>query len=235
MSDEFEAFKAKKLQNPAIREAYEESRAARDIELETLAEVSAPVITLCGSTRFKAEFAEANQRLSMAGNVVISLGVFGHTDLPDYDWSTDATDLKSTLDRLHFQKIRMADEVYVIDVGGYIGESTAREIDYAQSLGKPVRYLSVENTRAELIAPLIAQRKAMGLTQAQVAERMDVTQSTVSEFESTAADSRLSTMRRYALAVHAHIQHKVVPIGPPKDEQTRIADGDDEPPALEAS
>lgn len=111
-----------------------------------LPETVAPVITLCGSTKFKAEFAEANQRLSMAGNVVISLGVFGHTDLPDYDWTTDATDLKSTLDRLHFQKIRMADEVYVVDVGGYVGESTRREIAYAESRGKPVRYLSAEES-----------------------------------------------------------------------------------------
>lgn len=105
----------------------------------------APVITLCGSTRFKAEFMEANQRLTMAGNVVVSLGVFGHTDLPDYDW-TEASSLKRTLDRIHLQKIRMADEVYIIDPGGYVGESTRREIAYAESLGKPVRYLSAEVT-----------------------------------------------------------------------------------------
>ena len=104
----------------------------------------APVITLCGSTRFKDEFMEANQRLTMAGSVVISVGFFGHTDFPEYDWATDASDLKRTLDALHFQKIRMADEIYVIDPGGYVGESTQREIAYAESLGKPVRYLSRE-------------------------------------------------------------------------------------------
>lgn len=102
----------------------------------------AEVITLCGSTKFKAEFMSENQRLTMAGAVVISLGVFGHTDLPDYDWTTDASDLKRTLDGLHFQKIRMADRVHVIDRDGYVGESTAREIAYAESLGKPVTYLS---------------------------------------------------------------------------------------------
>lgn len=104
----------------------------------------APVITLCGSTRFKDEFMAVNQRLTLAGNVVISVGFFGHADLPGYDWTTDASDLKRTLDSLHFQKIRMADEIYVIDPGGYIGESTRREIDYATSLGKPVQYLSAD-------------------------------------------------------------------------------------------
>lgn len=103
---------------------------------------AAPVITLCGSTKFKDEFMAENQRLTMEGNVVISVGVFGHTDLPDYDWTTDASDLKRTLDGLHFQKIRMADRIHVIDPGGYVGESTTREIAYAQSLGKPVTYLS---------------------------------------------------------------------------------------------
>lgn len=102
----------------------------------------APVITLCGSTRFKVEFMAVNERLTMAGNVVISVGFFGHTDCPEYDWATDASDLKRTLDALHFQKIRMADEIYVVDPGGYVGESTRREIAYAESLGKPVRYLS---------------------------------------------------------------------------------------------
>ncbi len=45
---------------------------------------------------------------------------------------------------MHLQKIRMADEVYIVDPGGYVGESTRREIAYATSLGTPVRYLSRE-------------------------------------------------------------------------------------------
>jgi hypothetical protein len=104
----------------------------------------ATVITLCGSTQFEAEFAELNQRLTMEGCVVISLGMFSLPDLPDYDWTADSSDLKGRLRGLHFQKIRMADEVYVVDPGGYLGESTRREIAYAESLGKPVRYLSRE-------------------------------------------------------------------------------------------
>lgn len=107
------------------------------------------VITLCGSSKFKEEFMEANKRLTMGGNVVISLGLFGHHDMPEYDWSTDVTDLKRLLDEIHFQKIRMADEIYVINPGGYIGESTAREIKYAESLNKPIRYLSLERNNRD--------------------------------------------------------------------------------------
>jgi hypothetical protein len=104
----------------------------------------AKVITLCGSTTFEAEFAEVNHRLTMDGCVVISLGMFSLPDLPDDDWTADSSDLKERLSRVHLQKIRMADEVYIVDPGGYIGESTRREIAYAESLGKPVRYLSRE-------------------------------------------------------------------------------------------
>lgn len=98
------------------------------------------VITLCGSTRFKDEINKANAALTMAGNIVISLGVFGHTDMPEHDWTTGGNDAKRMLDDLHRRKIDMADEIMVINIGGYIGESTRGEIDYAIATGKPVRY-----------------------------------------------------------------------------------------------
>jgi hypothetical protein len=116
-------------------------------------EGDAKVITLCGSTTFEAQFAEVNQRLTMEGCVVISLGMFTLPELPDYDWTSDRSDLKGRLARVHFQKIRMADEVYVVDPGGYVGESTRREIAYAESLGTPVRYLSRERRDREGDAP----------------------------------------------------------------------------------
>ena len=108
------------------------------------AEGEGKVITLCGSTRFEAEFAEVNQRLTMEGCVVISLGMFRLPDLSDYDSTADRSDLKARLGGVQFQKIRMADEVFIVDPGGYVGESTRREIAYAEALGKPVRYLSSE-------------------------------------------------------------------------------------------
>ena len=67
-------------------------------------EGAAKVITLCGSTRFEAEFGEVNQRLTMEGCIVISLGMFSLPDLPDYDWKVDSSDLKGRLGGVHFSK-----------------------------------------------------------------------------------------------------------------------------------
>ena len=115
-----------------------------DQQASQSAEGQAKIVTLCGSTKFEAEFSEVNQRLTMEGCVVISLGMFSLPELADYDWTADSSDLKGRLGRVHFQNIRMADEVYIVDPAGYVGESTRREIAYAESLGKPVRYLSRE-------------------------------------------------------------------------------------------
>lgn len=95
------------------------------------------VITLCGSTRFKDEFLEAQKRLTLEGNIVISVGLFGHSG-DDEVWNEG---VKEMLDRQHLAKIDLADEIFVINVGGYIGESTRREIAYAKSKGKNVSYL----------------------------------------------------------------------------------------------
>ena len=95
------------------------------------------VITLCGSTKFKEQYLEAQKRLTLEGNIVISVGLFGHSG-DDEVW-TEGT--KAMLDDMHKRKIDMADEIFVINVGGYIGESTRSEIAYAEVLGKGVRYL----------------------------------------------------------------------------------------------
>ena len=95
------------------------------------------VITLCGSTRFKDEFLEAQKRLTLEGNVVISVGLFGHSG-DDEVWSEGVKDM---LDRQHLAKIDLADEIFVVNVGGYIGDSTRREIAYAEYKGKPIAYL----------------------------------------------------------------------------------------------
>lgn len=95
------------------------------------------VITLCGSTRFKDEFMEAQKKLTLEGNIVLSVGLFGHSG--DEEVWTPGT--KDMLDDMHLRKIDMADEIYVVNVDGYIGESTKREIAYAESHGKKVNYL----------------------------------------------------------------------------------------------
>ena len=95
------------------------------------------VVTLCGSTRFRDAFMEAQKRLTLAGNIVISVGLFGHAGDEEV-WNEG---VKEMLDDMHKRKIDMADEIFVVNVGGYIGESTRSEIEYAAATGKPVRYL----------------------------------------------------------------------------------------------
>ena len=102
------------------------------------------VVTLCGSTRFKEEFMEAQKRLTLEGKIVISVGLFGHSGDSEVWEGMDEgtlTRTKEMLDDMHKRKIDMADEIFDINVGGYIGESTASEIAYAKAAGKAVSYL----------------------------------------------------------------------------------------------
>ena len=101
------------------------------------------VITLCGSTRFKEEFLREQKRLTLEGNIVISVGLFGHSG--DNEVWTEG--MKEMLDDMHTRKIDMADEIFVINVGGYIGSSTRSEIEYAEEKGKGIRYLEDEGVR----------------------------------------------------------------------------------------
>ena len=102
------------------------------------------VITLCGSTRFKDAFVQAQKKLTLDGNIVISVGLFGHSgDSEVWEGMSEdtLTATKLMLDDMHKRKIDMADEIFVINVGGYIGSSTRSEIEYAHTNGKSVRYL----------------------------------------------------------------------------------------------
>jgi len=114
--------------------AFGREAASSDMDVHTLERPH--VITLCGSTRFMDEFELANRRLTLEGNVVFSVATKAH------EGSSQVSDeQKKLLDRVHFEKIRLSDEVFVINVGGYIGPSTKREIEFAKHLGKIVRYL----------------------------------------------------------------------------------------------
>jgi hypothetical protein len=95
------------------------------------------IITLCGSTKFKEAFLKAQKDLTLQGNIVISVGLFGHSGDNEV-WTNDT---KEMLDDMHKRKIDMADEIFVINVDGYIGTSTRSEIEYAISTGKSVKYL----------------------------------------------------------------------------------------------
>ena len=102
------------------------------------------VITLCGSTRFKKEFLEAQKDLTLKGNIVISVGLFGHSGDNEVWEQMDEgtlTKTKEMLDDMHKRKIDMADEIFVINKNGYIGDSTKSEIEYAIKHNKKVNYL----------------------------------------------------------------------------------------------
>lgn len=92
------------------------------------------IVCLCGSTRFAQEFRAVNRDLTLAGAIVVAPGVFEHTG----DQIT--AEQKAALGALHLAKIDLADRVLVVNPGGYLGESTRREIRYAHQTGKPVEY-----------------------------------------------------------------------------------------------
>ena len=95
------------------------------------------VITLCGSTRFKEHFLEVQKKLTLEGNIVISVGMFGHVG----DEEALQYEVKAMLDRQHLAKRDLADEIFVINVDNYIGDRTRKEIEYAKAKGKHVGFL----------------------------------------------------------------------------------------------
>lgn len=105
------------------------------------------VITLCGSTRFKDAFIREQKRLTLEGNIVISVGLFSHSGDEEVweNMGEDAiTKTKMMLDDMHKRKIDMADEIFVINENGYIGDSTKSEIAYARETGKNIMYMVPE-------------------------------------------------------------------------------------------
>jgi hypothetical protein len=101
------------------------------------------IVCLCGSTRFWREFQKASLRETLNGKIVLSIGAASGTDdehfgnLPREEYDR----VKTMLDELHLRKIDLADEVLILNVDGYIGQSTRNELDYALVHGKPVRFL----------------------------------------------------------------------------------------------
>lgn len=104
------------------------------------------IVCLCGSTRFGSAFQRANFRETMAGKIVLSIGTDMRSDACLFAAMSNARrkGVKAFLDELHLRKIDLADEVLILDVGGYIGESTRSELEYARAHGKRVRFLSDE-------------------------------------------------------------------------------------------
>jgi hypothetical protein len=130
-----------------------------------------PTITvLCGSTRYADAYREANRSETLAGRIVLSVGLLGHQEGLDMNGP-----VKEMLDKLHLRKVELADAILVLDCddwtcsvcgqrqsmkpshccgadlsyGPYVGISTSREIEHARSLGKNIRFWSKEHGRTE--------------------------------------------------------------------------------------
>ena len=131
------------MQKCKLCDNYDCSCTLNDIRRATSKLVDRPtIVCLCGSTRFKPAFDEANYQETMAGKIVLSVGFYMHATGNRHGESVGATpEQKIALDALHKRKIDLADEVLVLNVGGYIGDSTRSEILYAMKTGKEIRYL----------------------------------------------------------------------------------------------
>lgn len=142
--------------NPALEEAIDLRAIVCNAQVGLLAAlrgarilraVSRPkIVCLCGSTRFGDAFRDANLRETLAGNIVLTIGCDTRSDeqlLSEVD-KAELASVKAALDELHLRKIDEADEVLILNVGGYIGESTANELAYARKHGKVVRFLEQE-------------------------------------------------------------------------------------------
>lgn len=99
------------------------------------------VVCLCGSSRFKEAFEQAAERETLAGRIVLSLGIFSQAS--GRRLSVEQVELQHLL---HRRRIDLADEVLIVNPDGYVGESTAEEIEYARSQGKPVRWLFAQGS-----------------------------------------------------------------------------------------
>ena len=146
--DEAAAFKIKRY----IREAedskeHDAAIAAAAIEQERgrIREAQPPMVCLCGSTRFSEAFRQANLTETLAGRIVLSIGC----DFKSDDALGLTPDDKCRMDDLHKRKIDLCDEILVLNVGKYIGESTRSEIEYAVNHGKNIRYLEPDEKETE--------------------------------------------------------------------------------------
>lgn len=117
------------------------------------------VVTLCGSTKFKRLFGQIRAKLELDGKIVIPLGEFESLTPEQHELIVD----------MHWQKIRMCNTIFVINPGGYIGDGTRVEIEYAEKLTKNIIYLEsdegskykpVSNNSLELIDELYYHRLA---------------------------------------------------------------------------
>jgi hypothetical protein len=102
-----------------------------------------PVVCLCGSTRFEKETKEMAEQLTLAGQIVLMVNCWSKKDALHEPLNPLDEEIKAMLDDIHKEKIKLSDYVLVMNVNGYWGKSTQSEIDFANRIGKPVKYLEL--------------------------------------------------------------------------------------------
>ena len=131
------------LPSVAGRDEREPDGIPEDVSVTTGAGERPRVVCLCGSTRFLDAFDAASVAETLAGRIVLNIAST-RTDDDELFAGLDDAERAAAIERLgalHFAKIDLADEILVLNVGGYIGASTRAEIDYAHRTGTLVRYL----------------------------------------------------------------------------------------------
>ena len=91
------------------------------------------IVTICGSMKFKDKMMEVAKELEIKNNYVVIQCIYSNDKFSDEE--------QKNLADLHYNKIKISDAIYVINVNGYIGDSTKSEIEYAKKHGKKVNYL----------------------------------------------------------------------------------------------
>ena len=108
------------------------------------------IITLCGSTRFTSEMLREAWRLTMLGNIVIHWNIIESDEPLAHGAEREGGTVKEIIDALYLHKVAMADEVRVLNIGGYVGESTRDELAHARRLNKVVTWLEPDRIPVDL-------------------------------------------------------------------------------------
>ncbi len=103
------------------------------------------IVCFCGSTRFATTFMIERWNLEKQGIITLGINILPNGYFKENHHGAEQEGVKDILDELHKRKIDISDEVVILNVDGYIGESTRSELEYAKSIGKPISYLETPN------------------------------------------------------------------------------------------
>lgn len=94
------------------------------------------IITICGSMKFVREMMEISEKIELQGNVVL-MPIY-NPSRPNKEAFTNEEIL--ILDEMHRERIKLSDAILVVNIDGYIGNSTSKEIEFAKLLNKEIIY-----------------------------------------------------------------------------------------------